>query len=292
MKLAFSLRGHTAPVTALAFLNESRLVSGSEDGMIIIWDISFRRPVSKWSAHKDSIISINTTSDMILSQSRDNSIKFWSLDGSLLDEIPCDSLHFCQSRLWKTDLMFCVDQKLFIYSISSKTFQTIALIEDRGSCTCLVPNEDGIYCGFEDGSVIYHSRDPSIKAVLCKEKHSEPVLCLTGLSDGRCISGGADNRIIIHGKEDSIIEMESSGLSALFGIIHGESLSIFTCGWNGSLLWYQNGFLKIEQIEHRKQGRCLSFLSVRNRMGVQVPMLAFGSEDERISVWDIGGCFK
>ncbi|KAI8929058.1 hypothetical protein BC831DRAFT_433920 [Entophlyctis helioformis] len=52
-------RGHTAAVTCLSLsMDESHLVSGSEDGDCIVWDASTRQPLRTFKGHKDPVTSV------------------------------------------------------------------------------------------------------------------------------------------------------------------------------------------------------------------------------------------
>ncbi len=56
----FVLRGHREPVNSIDFLQESfRLLSGSLDGKVILWDLELRRPSLRIAAHNSSILSIH-----------------------------------------------------------------------------------------------------------------------------------------------------------------------------------------------------------------------------------------
>ncbi|KAG0233439.1 WD40-repeat-containing domain protein [Mortierella sp. GBAus27b] len=99
---SFILRGHDAPIHALAFFaSNTFLVSGDEAGWIFVWDIWKRRQVHKWQGHPSgSILALKTVSFRkpssgpssgrpslkeqkqvyIVSHGRDNEIRVWDIN--------------------------------------------------------------------------------------------------------------------------------------------------------------------------------------------------------------------
>lgn len=51
-KPAYILRGHAAPINALAFFaHNTRLVSGDAEGWLVVWDTAQMRAVAAWRGH-------------------------------------------------------------------------------------------------------------------------------------------------------------------------------------------------------------------------------------------------
>jgi WD40 repeat protein len=64
----FVLRGHDHAVTALQFLRRldgpTVLASGDVRGIVRVWDLEQRRPLSTWSAHEDAgILELHELAD-------------------------------------------------------------------------------------------------------------------------------------------------------------------------------------------------------------------------------------
>ncbi|KAJ3521598.1 hypothetical protein NM688_g8998 [Phlebia brevispora] len=84
-------RGHTAPVTTIAFYNKVRgsgdeklLISGSWDKVwttVKIWDVETKRVLSSTEAHNDFVktLLVVPTMDLLISSSSDKIIRFWDL---------------------------------------------------------------------------------------------------------------------------------------------------------------------------------------------------------------------
>ncbi len=81
-KLLFNLEGHTSPVLAVHMDPEQRYgFSGSEDGMLLLWDLKTGSCIRSWLGHADAVwaVYLSPDGDLGLSGSRDGSIKLWDL---------------------------------------------------------------------------------------------------------------------------------------------------------------------------------------------------------------------
>ncbi len=75
------LIGHEKTVTAINFSNaENKLVSGSDDKTVILWDIMNSSPIKVLKGHLDGITSVSFSNNdsIILSSSTDNTVKLWN----------------------------------------------------------------------------------------------------------------------------------------------------------------------------------------------------------------------
>jgi WD40 repeat protein len=78
-----TLMGHSDRVTAVAITPDGqRLISGSQDGAIKIWNLETEDLICTISAHNDSVNTIAITPDgsHIISGSQDGTIKIWNLE--------------------------------------------------------------------------------------------------------------------------------------------------------------------------------------------------------------------
>ncbi len=75
--------GHTGPVRAVAYArmgDSKRIVSGSDDAEIGIWDGDSDRLVRKICGHEAAILSISVSGDKLFSSSKDKTVRVWDLD--------------------------------------------------------------------------------------------------------------------------------------------------------------------------------------------------------------------
>ena len=75
-------RGHTGPVRSVTYArmgNSERIVSGSDDTEIAIWDGNGDR-LLKICGHEAAILSISVSGDKVFSSSRDKTIRVWDLN--------------------------------------------------------------------------------------------------------------------------------------------------------------------------------------------------------------------
>ena len=76
-------RGHTGPVRTVAYArisNLERIVSGSDDTEIAIWDGDSDNLVRKFCGHEAAILSVCVSGKNVFSGSRDKTIRVWDLE--------------------------------------------------------------------------------------------------------------------------------------------------------------------------------------------------------------------
>ncbi|KAJ2374410.1 Astra associated protein 1 Asa1, partial [Coemansia sp. RSA 2603] len=98
--------GHQAAVNSVRFFGDDRyLVSGDQDGVLIVWNMLLKRQLAQVKvAHSAAILSVCGVGDKtVITQGRDNKLKVWELvatefSGSLdlVRSIDVDSINFCK----------------------------------------------------------------------------------------------------------------------------------------------------------------------------------------------------
>src|SRR5262249_33923215 len=74
------LRGHEGEVYAAAFSPDGRtLVTGGQDGFLLVWDVAARMKITAWRAHDDCVNTVSFSRDgrLLVTASCDESIKLW-----------------------------------------------------------------------------------------------------------------------------------------------------------------------------------------------------------------------
>ncbi|KAJ2493829.1 Guanine nucleotide binding protein (G protein), beta polypeptide 1-like [Coemansia sp. RSA 2050] len=102
----FVFRGHQAAVNSVCFFSDDcLLVSGDQDGCLIVWNMMLKRQLAKVTgAHTAAILSVcGLGTDTVVSQGRDNKLCIWALDASefsgelrLIRTLAVDSMNFCK----------------------------------------------------------------------------------------------------------------------------------------------------------------------------------------------------
>jgi WD40 repeat protein len=74
-----ALEGHEKSVLAVAWLDDNRLVSGSLDETVRIWDVPTGRVLQTLTGHGGNIYSIaaHPATGLFATASRDNSVRLW-----------------------------------------------------------------------------------------------------------------------------------------------------------------------------------------------------------------------
>ncbi|GAB4477222.1 MAG: hypothetical protein Kow00124_20150 [Anaerolineae bacterium] len=78
-----TLLGHTAPVRALAFSLDGRLLaSGGDDGMVVVWDVATGEDLQNLSGHPVGLSALAFSADgtLLASGSIDGTVVIWSLE--------------------------------------------------------------------------------------------------------------------------------------------------------------------------------------------------------------------
>ncbi|KAJ1666895.1 Astra associated protein 1 Asa1 [Coemansia sp. RSA 1813] len=122
----FVFRGHQAAVNSVRFFADDRfLVSGDQDGQLIVWNMLLKRQLaSAPRAHKGPILAVRGVGvDTVISQGRDNKLCVWRLEAGefkgelvLAKSVDVDAMSFC---------------KFTAFSIGSKTW--LVALSDAGS---------------------------------------------------------------------------------------------------------------------------------------------------------------
>lgn len=85
----FTLKGHGVLVTASCLFGGNTLVSGDENGWIILWNLNTRRPLGVWKAHDERIITLQAMDKThLLSHGRDSRIRIWTMSNTT--DLKCD----------------------------------------------------------------------------------------------------------------------------------------------------------------------------------------------------------
>jgi WD40 repeat protein len=89
------LEGHTDSVWALTVLPDGRVVSGSDDKSVRVWDLAGGTP-RVLEGHTDRVLALAALSDgRVVSGSSDNTVRVWSKTYQLLHMFVADAPIIC-----------------------------------------------------------------------------------------------------------------------------------------------------------------------------------------------------
>lgn len=305
----YTLRGTGSPVTVVKFNGSSNenLYSGCEDGNVHIWNMHTRRIQTIVNAHPDhSVLYLDFINDKLVTQGRDGLVKFWSIQGSdytVSGTLQSGSLGFCSSAVIgcnsTTYLAIPGDVTSQVDIYDCKTHNSIGYLKPcsghskYGMCMSIrsVQNEKHILLGYENGSVaLWDIR--SFKMIDSSSFHKETVMCMdfsSGFMKG--LSGSVDNKIVSwkltldedknskHLTQSEQTEVINPGFNDI--CIRDDNKIFATAGWDTNIRIF--GFKKLKPLAvlsyHKQSVQCLTFSDDF--------LLACGSKDQYISLWDI-----
>lgn len=158
LKSLVKIEGHKNTVKALAFTPDgSRLVSGSWDRTLRVWNLALKKEERVFSGHKDYVLSVCISPDgrLAASGSRDGEVKVWEIDTGR---------------------------------------ERLAITAYRGAAWSLCFTPDGRYlvCGRGDGSVrVWNAADGKEKMSL--DGHRDAVMAVAVSADGHYVVSGGDD---------------------------------------------------------------------------------------------------
>ncbi len=272
-----TLQGDRAGVDCLAFA-QGKLISGSEDSNIKIWDLETGACTQTLQGHDHFVYSLAFAEGKLISGSGDNTIKIWDLETGACRQTLQGHQHgvlcvvFAQGKL-----------------ISGSNDSTIKIWDlETGACTqTLQGHQNGVLCfAFAEGKLISGSYDKTIKiwdlemggCIKTLEGHQNGVLCFA-FAEGKLISGSYDKTI-------KIWDLEMGGcIKTLEGHHYGVNSLTFA---QGKLISGSNdSTIKIWDLE---TATCTQTLQGHND---QVHSLIFAqgklisaSSDNIIKIWD------
>jgi len=308
----FTLRGHKAPVCAVEFLTNDKIVSGDAEGSLIMWDAESRRvEASRRDAHDRGVLSLAVKDGvMMMSQGREGDIKIWMYslkDIKLLHVISTGSCTFCKMHLDGSRLAtpssdpnefqlhtlnFGKDNKI----TSSKITHRPKCSFESGMCLALRLMERSVVVGFESGHVArFEISDDSSKKLLKPSLEAKllrkPILCLEIDSKGYGICLGASSEIVFFVMTKDSCSIRTSirvpskpGFSDV--ALRNDNKIIALGGWDKTV--------RIFQWRRRRLPKPLAVLKdifEETVSGVSFSpdsnLLAASSRDKNISVWSI-----
>lgn len=313
------LRGHTSPVNAIKFTScGSFLVSGTTEGELKLWNVTTKRNLCSVQRPSGIVALHCITPSNMVSHEAEGTIAVWDNAGPDLHVTSQWNPYFDSALRHATPVpvaksavdigdpnriavaaghrdssyvdLLDIRQREFVQSYKdSETLGlclNMAFVRTSHLPVCL--------CGaFEDGSLRWWDlRIPDRPLPnFCLKSHSEPVLCFDiDTTNGHGVSAGADASLCIFRFDSTMVhriksvELPNSGIADLK--IRQDKKLFVSAGWDHRIRvysWKKHSALAILRY-HEESVSCVDFPT--NPSDGKF-LLAGGSKDKRISLWDI-----
>jgi len=148
----YTLTNHTDFVLCLCILNDGRLVSGSSDKSIIIYNKNTYKPDLIIKGHKESVYCIiQLSTGELVSCSQDYTIKIYNIKGLKYEVIQTLNNHtntvYKIIELQNKVLTSCsFDESIIFYKRENKEFKKDYQIETNGPCYSIIQTKDNEIC--------------------------------------------------------------------------------------------------------------------------------------------------
>lgn len=187
----FVFRGHQASVNSVSFFaDDLYLVSGDQDGHLIVWNMLLKRQLVKIDkAHMDPVVAVKGVGQaMVISQGRDSKLCIWELKVDsqlqraellLKKTLTVDSMSFCKfafnqnisdQQRWIAGLEDAGTGRAFVYSIKDDKKYII----DAGRKTKAQNPTEAASMGSREDSIT------CIKLVVCDTETQGQLMMLVG----------------------------------------------------------------------------------------------------------------
>jgi WD40 repeat protein len=209
-----SISNFNSPIYCIAVLSDNRVVTGSDNGEVKIWNVYTHLIDTRFTGHNESVLCIGVLSDeRIVTGSRDTTLKTWNPFGPPGREGPrrqpknksSKSLTDCDVTLvGHNDDVFCVVTLSDNRIVSGSLDNTIKIWNSQtGDCEITLTNHNNmIICItlLPNGKIVSGSNDATLGIInpqmgICEEiliGHKDSVNCVTYHPDGLIISGSND----------------------------------------------------------------------------------------------------
>ncbi|XP_064628900.1 guanine nucleotide-binding protein subunit beta-like protein 1 [Lineus longissimus] len=302
---AFILRGTSSQVTAVCAYDPF-IITGTQGGKVQIWDLKSRRIIHQTfdGGEGQSILSIRTIRDQIITHCRDGALKMWTFEDKKLvskGTIHCHSGTFLPMEIgiYNEESVMMIPgpetSEVDIIYLNKKEIASRLLVKNSGEkgyglCMCgkFVYQNSVIVIGYENGCIaLWDISKPSARELDKLSCHSETVTALDYSEKvNRGISGSADDKIAIWNltKDNKLtafrtLSITNPGVNAIK--IRQDSKIFATGGWDHNIRIF--GMKKLQQLAvlsfHRES---ISKLDFGNDF-----LLFASSLDQTVSAWSI-----
>ncbi|KAK5994621.1 Vegetative incompatibility protein HET-E-1 [Cladobotryum mycophilum] len=285
-----TLEGHSDMVRSIAFSVDNKLVSGSSDGTVRIWDATTGSCIRTINGHSNWVTSVafSANGQRIASGSRDETIKIWDAAHGT-----CFQILQGHSGLI-TEVIFSPENKRLASASGDDTIRIWDIA--RGICLqtlhghrSLVTSIDFSTDGQRLASGSYDNTvkiwDTAISACLKTLKGHESFVTTVAFS--------IDNQRVASGADDRAIKIWDLGLGVCLQTLKGHTAMISSLVFSVDGRQFASGSYD-NTVKIWDTGGCVQTLEGHSNFVTSVAFstdgqrIASGSRDKTIKIWDIG----
>ncbi|MBS0604675.1 MAG: WD40 repeat domain-containing protein [Verrucomicrobia bacterium] len=277
--LSETLQGHNKIVSSLA-LNRQKLISGSYDNTINIWDLNTNTCIATLQEHDGTVLSLAVDGQRLSSGSSDRTIKIWDLNTNR-----CNST--LEGHTGPVCTLALSGQKLFSGSVDG----TIKIWDlNTNTCTATLQGHNTVVSSLalEGQRLFSGSYDNAIKMW---DLHTNTCIAVLEGHDGGVRSLVLNGQRLFSGSIDNTIKIWDLNTNTCSATLEGHDGPVFSLAQDGQRLFSASvdGTIKIWDL---MTNRCTATLQVQGQnatlwsLAQDRERLFLGSNKGSIEIWD------
>jgi WD40 repeat protein len=266
------------------------LASGGTDGIIRLWDVETGQKIAALSGHSNWVRSVNfsTNGRYLVSGSLDSLVKIWSLKKNICER----TLRGHQDQVWSAKF---AAKDLLVISVGSDYQAKVWLSKGDEVATITSPDKQiiavtihGMQAASSNAKTVKIWDFYSKKTVLLITEKSERIRVLAFSPDGKVLAGAS---------HDCTIYIWNTITGNLLHTFVGHEKQIWSLSFtkNGQYLisgsadvvkmwdWQQENCFRVFLVN----GHRIRSIALHQKDGIEESILAIGSDDGLIKIWDI-----
>src|SRR6185436_16964031 len=277
--------GHSAGVRSVAILTNRRLISGSIDKTLRVWDVDIGRALDLNEGQPAGVSSLAILDEQrVVSGSDDGLLQVWDIDsGQSLAILKHTAGISALAVLEKQVVSGCFDGRLLLWDVDSG--ELLAILKAPGSAGFNIGvgavvgllGGSGMISGYDDGMLrVWGGKSASL------EGHSNRIRALAAIDIRRVVSASDDATLrvwdVVRRQAVAILADGSCGIHAVAVL---DKNLLFSGSADGTMrVWnIGNGRAFRFPERHTAEVRAVTVLDHR--------YVASGSEDQTLRVWDL-----